>query len=159
MEVLNMAYKESLDRAFDLLDREFPDFGRRTPVQLAYDAKNRWFLAHPCCQKWINRLYMGNIVIASDHPDAFHIPEFLKILLSAFFVFPMFFWIHFPSLDSVEARRAAARKKSTKTATTIKIYPDEDSNRSDVRGRLRSVGSERGSYGELEINGRQLLKV
>ena len=41
MDVLNMAYKESIDRAFDLLDREFPDFGRRTPVQLAYDARNR----------------------------------------------------------------------------------------------------------------------
>lgn len=146
MEVLNMAYKESLDRAFDLLDPEFPDFGRRTPVQLAYDAKNRWFLAHPCCQKWINRLYMGNIVIASDHPGALHIPEFLKILLSAFFVFPMFFWIHFPSLDSVEARRAAARKRSTK-GTTINIFADEPSNASDKAPRPRSLGSEPESYG------------
>ena len=50
---------------------------------------------------------MGHIQIASAHPGSLHIPDFVKILLSAFFVFPMFFWIHFPSLDILEGKRGA----------------------------------------------------
>ncbi|XP_055337468.1 transient receptor potential cation channel subfamily M member 3-like isoform X2 [Paramacrobiotus metropolitanus] len=124
MGVLGMAYKESLDRTFQLLDREFPDFGRRTPVQLAYDARNRWFLAHPCCQKWINRLYMGHIQIASPHPGSPQIPNFVKILLSAFLIFPMFFWIHFPSIDSVDAQKK--RKHSRTQDHKIRISWEEE---------------------------------
>ncbi|OQV16369.1 putative Transient receptor potential cation channel subfamily M member 5 [Hypsibius exemplaris] len=157
MDVLNMAYKESIDRAFGLLDREFPDFGRRTPVQLAYDARNRWFLAHPCCQKWINRLYMGHIQIASAHPGSMRIPDFIKILLSAFLIFPMYFWIHFPSLDSHHGR--VIRRRGTVTTpghSVLTVMKEVDSKDIPLRttpsrvSRQDTMGSEASLMGSSQ---------
>lgn len=41
IEVLDMSYKESNARTFDLLNQKFPDFNDRTPIKIAYLSHNK----------------------------------------------------------------------------------------------------------------------
>lgn len=112
--VVDLAYRDvsggGASPASDVLEQEYADFDWKTPLQLAYDSNNRRFLAHECCQKWLSRLFKGGIQVVSGVGSRASggrlaaglgagsrlVPESMKILLSAWLVLPMFFWIRFP---------------------------------------------------------------
>ncbi|XP_022254350.1 transient receptor potential cation channel subfamily M member 2-like [Limulus polyphemus] len=93
--ILNISYKDASCRSFDVLSQESPDWSYKTAVELAAEGKNHTFLAHPCCQKWLTRLFYGNIHIKEHTWNAVKLPLCVKVLLCAFFIFPMYFWVKF----------------------------------------------------------------
>ncbi|XP_055345657.1 transient receptor potential cation channel subfamily M member 1-like isoform X2 [Paramacrobiotus metropolitanus] len=108
IDVLDMSYKESHARTFDLLNQRFTDFNDKTVLKLAYMSKNKYFLSHEACQVWLNWLWNGGIEITETWES--RIPEEVKLILSALFIFPICAWIRFPvknfarhKLESMEA--------------------------------------------------------
>lgn len=93
--VLDASYKDSSCRAYDVLSEESSDWSYKTAVDIAANAKNRTFLSHPCCQKWLSNLFLGNIRIRELTWGFVSIPQWLKVVLCAFFIFPMYIWIRF----------------------------------------------------------------
>ncbi|XP_076343398.1 transient receptor potential cation channel subfamily M member-like 2 [Tachypleus tridentatus] len=93
--ILNISYRDASCRSFDILGQESPDWSYRTAVELAAEGKNHMFLAHPCCQMWLTSLFYGNIHIKERTWDVVKLPLCVKVLLCAFFVFPMYFWVKF----------------------------------------------------------------
>eukprot|EP00058_Branchiostoma_floridae_P014792 XP_002600280.1 hypothetical protein BRAFLDRAFT_118277 [Branchiostoma floridae] len=91
--VLDTGYKESTNKATDILNEMIPDLKVKTAIEVAYDSKCKKFIAHPCCRKWVKRTYMGGISVKKTMAN--FLPGWLKILLSAFLIFPMFFFIDF----------------------------------------------------------------
>ncbi|XP_078603605.1 transient receptor potential cation channel subfamily M member 5-like isoform X2 [Branchiostoma floridae x Branchiostoma japonicum] len=91
--VLDTGYKESTNKATDILNETIPDLKVKTAIEVAYDSKCKKFIAHPCCRKWVKRTYMGGISVKKTMAN--FLPGWLKILLSAFLIFPMFFFIDF----------------------------------------------------------------
>ncbi|GAV05896.1 hypothetical protein RvY_15956 [Ramazzottius varieornatus] len=94
IDVLDMSYKESGARTFDLLNQKFTDFNNLTPIKLAYISENRYFLAHEACQIWLNRLWSGGVEVTTTWNSV--IPLETKLILSALFIFPIYFWIQYP---------------------------------------------------------------
>ncbi|CAN8019239.1 unnamed protein product [Ixodes persulcatus] len=95
--VLDRSYGAATCRAYDVLSEQSPDWGYRTAVDIAVQAQNRSFLAHPCCQKWISNLFMGRISVRELPWGSLALPLWLKVILCAFLVFPMYVWVRFKS--------------------------------------------------------------
>ncbi|GAB6022353.1 hypothetical protein CHUAL_006473 [Chamberlinius hualienensis] len=93
--VLDASFQTSNCRAFDILSDEIADWNYKTAVELAAIARNRKFIAHPCCQKWLTYLYMGDIRIRELKFGLFTVSPWIKVVTSAIFIIPMYFWIHF----------------------------------------------------------------
>lgn len=101
--VLDDCYKQEATRSFEVLSEESPDWNYKTAVDLAANARTRTFLAHPCCQKWLTNTFLGEIRIRELTWGFLTLPVFIKILLSAFFVFPMYIWVRFkPKITAKE---------------------------------------------------------
>lgn len=105
--VLDISYKEATCRSFDVLSEESPDWSYKTAVELAADAQNRTFLSHPCCQKWLTWLFLGNIRIRELSWGFMKFPQWFKVLMCAFFIFPMYFWVRFKT-DSKDCEPLSA---------------------------------------------------
>ncbi|XP_076467609.1 transient receptor potential cation channel subfamily M member-like 2 [Babylonia areolata] len=94
--MLCLSYEESSMYTFLVLSKELEDFNNRNVVELAKLGENKYFIAHTCCQKWLTERWYGNMTIRElDWGGQFKLPEWLKIYLSVFFLFPMFIWITF----------------------------------------------------------------
>ncbi|XP_035207047.1 transient receptor potential cation channel subfamily M member-like 2 isoform X2 [Stegodyphus dumicola] len=93
--VLDASYQESSCRAYDVLSEESSEWSYKTAVDIAANAKNRTFLSHPCCQKWLSNLFLGNIRIRDVTWGVITFPQWVKIVLCAFLIFPMYIWIRF----------------------------------------------------------------
>lgn len=104
--VLDLCYSEATCRAFDVLSEEGPDWNYKTAVDIAANARTRTFLAHPCCQKWLTNTFLGEIRIRELSWGFLTVPAFMKVLLSAFFIFPMFIWVRFkPKIVQTDSNR------------------------------------------------------
>lgn len=93
--VLDACYQKDERRAYELLSEEGNDWDRKTAVDIAANASNRAFIGHPCCQKWLTNTFNGRIRIRELSWGIFTVPAEAKIILSAFLIFPMYFWIRF----------------------------------------------------------------
>ncbi|GFT92083.1 protein ced-11 [Nephila pilipes] len=93
--VLDASYRDSSCRAYDVLSEETSDWSYKTAVDIAANAKNRTFLSHVCCQKWLSNLFLGNIRIRDVTWGVVTFPQWFKVVLCAFFIFPMYIWIRF----------------------------------------------------------------
>ena len=79
-----------------MLNQKNADLNDLTVIELAYNSYNKDFLAHPCCQIWITKKFYGSIDIRELGFGWFTVPTCIKILGSAFLVFPMYLWVVFP---------------------------------------------------------------
>ncbi|CAL1261896.1 unnamed protein product [Larinioides sclopetarius] len=93
--VLDASYRDSSCRAYDVLSEETSDWSYKTAVDIAANAKNRTFLSHTCCQKWLSNLFLGNIRIRDLTWGVVTFPQWFKVVLCAFLIFPMYIWIRF----------------------------------------------------------------
>uniref|UniRef100_T1J9X5 Uncharacterized protein n=1 Tax=Strigamia maritima TaxID=126957 RepID=T1J9X5_STRMM len=93
--VLDMSFLQNNCRAFDILSEQVSDWNFKTAVEIAADARNRAFIAHPCCQKWLTNLFFGDIRIRELKWGTVTLPVWIKVVLSAFLIFPMYIWVHF----------------------------------------------------------------
>ncbi|XP_055345072.1 transient receptor potential cation channel subfamily M member-like 2 isoform X2 [Paramacrobiotus metropolitanus] len=130
-DILDLSVKDqAADRLTDILNERFPDFGYRTPIQMAYDSNNKWFLAHRSCQEWLNNFFMGEIQVSERFVDA-------KIILSAFLIFPMYFWIRFPRY--VKNRSSSRRSRSTSVMADAIMDVDCDLHRKNIVDELQRL--------------------
>ncbi|XP_065285092.1 transient receptor potential cation channel subfamily M member 5-like isoform X2 [Dermacentor albipictus] len=95
--VLNLCYLDSTCRAYDILSVQSLDWKYKTAVDIAAEAKNRKFLSHPCCQKWLTNQFLGRISVRDITWGFFSVPLWLKVILCAFTILPMYIWVRFKS--------------------------------------------------------------
>ncbi|GAB6027917.1 hypothetical protein CHUAL_002132 [Chamberlinius hualienensis] len=100
IRVLDISYNAQHCRAIDILSKEVSDYDYKTAVEMAATARLRHFLAHSCCQKWLETQFLGEIRIRPRPAIYFKFPTWLKITLSAFLVFPVDTWIFFKTKKS-----------------------------------------------------------
>lgn len=50
-----------------------------TTVELAYNAKNKAFMAHAACQKWVTKRFYGEITPRDLPWGLFKCPDYLKV--------------------------------------------------------------------------------
>ncbi|KAF8770629.1 Transient receptor potential cation channel like protein [Argiope bruennichi] len=77
--VLDASYQDSSCRAYDVLSEETSDWSYKTAVDIAANAKNRTFLSHTCCQKWLSNLFLGNIRIRDLTWGVVTFPQWFKV--------------------------------------------------------------------------------
>ncbi|XP_052281701.1 transient receptor potential cation channel subfamily M member 2-like isoform X5 [Dreissena polymorpha] len=106
---LAICWRDNSSQAYHMLGRRLPDFNNKTVIEIAHDAGYIHFLAHPCCQKWLTKKFLGNLQIKELDWGFGRLPYWFKILTSVFLIFPMFIWITFipPSRKKVPGLEAA----------------------------------------------------
>ena len=137
--VLDASFQDNDPRSYAILTTKQPDWNDCTVLELAYNAKNLDFIAHPCCQKILTKRLLGSIQIRENERNAFiEIPNFVKVILSAFLVFPMYYWIVFPikEVDASSWFNKSKRKKENKDSNNqneskIQILNDMDDDEKD----------------------------
>jgi hypothetical protein len=133
--VLDASFKSNDPRSYSILTIKHPEWNNCTVLELAYNAKNLDFIAHPCCQKILTKRLFGSIQIRDIENGLLDFPAWVKCILSAFLIFPMNYWIAFPIHE--EKNDAPKKKKSSKkqqqlneTADLVledNVLDDEDS--------------------------------
>ncbi|XP_052285259.1 transient receptor potential cation channel subfamily M member-like 2 isoform X2 [Dreissena polymorpha] len=105
---LAICWRDNSSQAYHMLGRRLPDFNNKTVIEIAHDAGYIHFLAHPCCQKWLTKKFLGNLQIKELDWGFGRLPYWFKILTSVFLIFPMFIWITFipPSRKKVPGPEA-----------------------------------------------------
>ncbi|XP_062585972.1 transient receptor potential cation channel subfamily M member 3-like [Saccostrea cucullata] len=93
VELLSISYNDSALHAIASLDDKLPEFGNKTVTQVAQLCRNKYFIAHKSCQKWLMHRWHGSLRIREVDYGIFKLPEWLKIYMCVIFIIPMFFWI------------------------------------------------------------------
>ncbi|KAJ8305131.1 hypothetical protein KUTeg_017316 [Tegillarca granosa] len=104
VKLLDITYRDSPALAIASLEKTLPDFNNHAVIEVAKISRNKMFIAHSICQKWLARKWYGNLNIREVDFKAFRLPDWFKIYMSIFLIFPMFIWITFE------------RKKNTRQA-------------------------------------------
>ncbi|XP_041360001.1 transient receptor potential cation channel subfamily M member-like 2 isoform X2 [Gigantopelta aegis] len=105
VSMLDLCYQDSSIQAFHALNKKLQDFNNRTVVEIAKMGNNKFFIAHPCCQKWLAQRWLGCLQIRElDWGGHIKLPDWLKVYLSAFLIFPMFVWIAFVPMENVKQK-------------------------------------------------------
>ncbi|XP_074604012.1 transient receptor potential cation channel subfamily M member-like 2 [Brevipalpus obovatus] len=99
--VLDECYERSASRVFDLLGERSPEWKGFSIIDLAVRANLKRIIAHPACQVWLSNEFLGDIYIREVTWGAFSIPVSVKIILSAYLLWPMYFWIRFQTTEKV----------------------------------------------------------
>ncbi|XP_022323165.2 transient receptor potential cation channel subfamily M member-like 2 isoform X2 [Crassostrea virginica] len=104
--VLDIGYMDSSEQTYSMLSAPLKDFNNKTSIEIAHDAGYIGFIAHPCCQKWLTRKLFGAIQVKELDLGFLTLPNWFKILVSVFFIFPIYIWIGFvPKATSWKKRR------------------------------------------------------
>lgn len=98
--VLDACYRQNEKRSFNLLSQQYSDWDNKTAVDIAANGSHRTFIAHPCCQKWLTNTFNGRIRVRELSWGILTVSPVIKIILSAFLIFPMYIWIRFLENDS-----------------------------------------------------------
>ena len=98
--VLNMSFQENDPRSYAIITERYSDWSNHNALELAYNSKNRNFIAHPCSQKILTKRLFGDIQVReSSKHILIDLPTWVKVVLSALLIFPMYFWILFPVVE------------------------------------------------------------
>lgn len=79
VRLLDLSYKDSCLTAIASLDEKHPEFNNKTTIKLAHIARNKYFIAHKSCQKWLVRRWQGNLLIREVDYGVFKLPNWLKV--------------------------------------------------------------------------------
>ncbi|KAK7097580.1 hypothetical protein V1264_004533 [Littorina saxatilis] len=80
VSLLSLSYKDASVYTFAALSKRLEDFNNRTIVELAKLGGNKYFIAHPCCQKWLTQRWFGKIHLRDlDWGGSFNMPDGLKV--------------------------------------------------------------------------------
>ncbi|RUS91558.1 hypothetical protein EGW08_000673, partial [Elysia chlorotica] len=94
VKMLDLAYSESKSHAQMSLTKPLPDFKNSDVLDLAWLGKNKFFIAHPCCQQLIYSQWYGSVRFVHYYNfGLFEVPQIVKMLLSMTLIFPSYFWI------------------------------------------------------------------
>ena len=92
-ELLDIVYKDSPYRAEEVLNESTKDWNYKTPVDMAAVGKFKQFFSHESVQRWLTLLMNGSIEIRDTKYGFFRLPNMIKLIFSAYLVFPAYFWI------------------------------------------------------------------
>lgn len=155
VRLLDLSYSDSCLNTIASLDEKFPELNNKTTIKLAHIARNKFFIAHKSCQKWLVQRWHGNLLIREVDYGVFKLPNWLKIYLSVLFIFPMLFWITYEvKSDNVikvtveEEEEMDVDQVDTQDLMPMKIKWDKS-----TKGKMKYQMKEMLSYG------RQNLKV
>ncbi|KAL5012942.1 hypothetical protein ScPMuIL_011493 [Solemya velum] len=110
--VLDISFRESSFQAYSMLSKSLPDFNNKTTIEIAHGAGCLQFISHPCCQKWLTKKLLGPIIVKELEWGVFRLPDWFKILLSVFFIFPMYLWISFVPQPKKRKKRLTVEEPS-----------------------------------------------
>jgi mRNA-degrading endonuclease RelE of RelBE toxin-antitoxin system len=79
VELLDLSYKDSALHAIASLDDKLAEFGNKTVTQVAQLCRNRHFIAHKSCQKWLMHRWHGSLRIREVDYRIFKLPEWVKV--------------------------------------------------------------------------------
>lgn len=102
IEVMSLCYENVPCRALDLLKEKSHVWSQRDLMEIAAIAKNKTFLSHRCCQKYLDNIFLGRIKIRNLPYGDFTVPLWLKIIFSAFLIFPIYLWARFVTSEKIE---------------------------------------------------------
>ncbi|OQV20963.1 hypothetical protein BV898_05038 [Hypsibius exemplaris] len=88
-DILDVGIRESPLRTQTFFQRVIPAFNSKTLLRMAFDARNRRFISHPLVQDWLDHFASSFIRIKGTNRE-------LKLVLSAYLIFPMYLWLTFP---------------------------------------------------------------
>lgn len=127
--VLDSSFKSNDPRSYSILDMKHSEWNNCTVLELAYNAKNLDFIAHPCCQKILTKRLFGEIQIRDleTKKGLFDFPSWIKCLLSALLILPMYYWIVFPLHEEKEGH-----KNDKNTKSEAKTKPCNEKNAQDT---------------------------
>jgi hypothetical protein len=72
-----------------VLSYKNPEWNNCTVLELAYNAKNLDFMAHPCCQRVLTKRLFGSIQVREINNGIVEFPSWIKVILSAILIFPV----------------------------------------------------------------------
>lgn len=81
VKLLDLAYKDSSIIAINSLDKRLPDFNDKTAIEIAHIARNKFFIAHTICQKWLDKRWRGKLQIRELQLGALKIADWLMVCL------------------------------------------------------------------------------
>ena len=79
VDLLDLSYKDSALHAIASLDDKLPEFGNKTVTQVAQLCRNKYFIAHKSCQKWMMHRWHGVLRIREVDYRIFKLPEWVKV--------------------------------------------------------------------------------
>lgn len=79
VKLLDLSYSDSCLNTIASLDEKFPELNNKTTIKLAHIARNKFFIAHKSCQKWLVQRWHGNLLIREVDYGVFKLPNWLKV--------------------------------------------------------------------------------
>lgn len=79
VRLLDLSYSDSCLNTIASLDEKFPELNNKTTIKLAHIARNKFFIAHKSCQKWLVQRWHGNLLIREVDYGVFKLPNWLKV--------------------------------------------------------------------------------
>nr|XP_022305861.1 transient receptor potential cation channel subfamily M member 1-like [Crassostrea virginica] len=156
VDLLDLSYKDSALHAIASLDDKLPEFGNKTVTQVAQLCRNKYFIAHKSCQKWMMHRWHGVLRIREVDYRIFKLPEWVKIYLSILCIIPMFFWVTYDvqknSVPVKEEEEDDEEEDHIEATETLPLSGDEKWKRSRKANVTYHVK-------EMLSYGRQNLKV
>jgi hypothetical protein len=147
--VLDSSFKSNDPRSYSILTVKHAEWNNCTVLELAYNAKNLDFIAHPCCQKMLTKRLFGSIQIRDIENGLLDFPPWVKCILSAFLIFPMNYWIVFP-MHEVKTDDKKQQKKSKISCSGRRIKRQQQQLNETVDLILEGQGDEDDSDEEKE---------
>ncbi|XP_071041740.1 transient receptor potential cation channel subfamily M member-like 2 isoform X2 [Parasteatoda tepidariorum] len=102
LNVFDLVYNDMPSKAYDSLSVKIQEWGNHSVVDMAALSQNKGFVAHPCCQKWLTKTFMDKIKLRDLTWGLFSVPKYIKVVLCAFLIFPMYFWVRFKETSEHE---------------------------------------------------------
>ncbi|KAH3781577.1 transient receptor potential cation channel subfamily M member-like 2 isoform X2 [Dreissena polymorpha] len=136
---LNICFKDASAQALYMLGKQLPDYNDKTVVEIAHDARAIHFMAHPCVQKWLTQLFMGNLHVKELEWGFFRLPYWFKIISSVLLIFPMYIWIRFTppaKMEAIEYEEAVAEEEEDEDDDDCV----DEANTSYRKKKLKSLG-------------------
>ncbi|GFY38635.1 transient receptor potential cation channel subfamily M member 2 [Trichonephila inaurata madagascariensis] len=100
--VFDLCYNDMPAKAYDALNLKNKDWERHSLIDMAALSQNKNLVAHPCCQKWLTNTFMGNIKMRDLNWGFMKFPNYFKVILCAFVVYPMYLWVRFKEASEDE---------------------------------------------------------
>ncbi|KAF7640376.1 hypothetical protein Mgra_00000197 [Meloidogyne graminicola] len=118
LKIINSGQIENKLKTFNSLCRPLSSSYRKLNlIQLAFEANINSFILHEFYQHWIQCFLYGQINVKTI-TNFYLIPDWIKILLSSLFVFPIIFWIR-PSNQEYLSKKSSSKLHLSPTVALL----------------------------------------
>ncbi|XP_055332683.1 transient receptor potential cation channel subfamily M member 2-like [Paramacrobiotus metropolitanus] len=126
-DIMDMGIRDSPERAKVFFQRTLPDFNGKTTLEMAFDARNKKFISHNLVQDWLDQFAHGFVRVKGRWHD-------LKMILSAYLIFPMYIWLGFPRISFADKDKKVATQQG---AAAVEYEPATPEAAASILARLQ----------------------